>query len=781
MPDIITSNQLIQAENGVYHLPDKQNTRFAYSDGAESEQYLHSVLSGATDLGCRSAELQQQIIDWPSEYHLSSDRSNLLRPFNLDNINTVLELGSGCSAISRYLGETGKQVDAVEGSAIRAGLGRLRCRDLDNVRIINANYNELDFPRDYYDMVLFVGVIEYARKFHPQASSDREAASAILAEALTLLKPGGVVLVAIENRLGLKYMLGAHEDHYARRYIGINGYRQSAGIATYSHPEWRSLVAEAGFEQCRFSYPFPDYKIPSVVLSEDYVLDNPFAGNHLEGMLSRDYYSPVTRSATETICWQAASHGGFLGDIANSFCILMGRDGDSLSQIQDFDFCHGPGSARKNQFAVTTSKPAGQNTVYKTAVTASIENTQGISQKLDPQAFTPGVLLSGQWLRTILIYVRRDEFEQAVREYYSFLVEAENNATLNIDLLPINILLTEQGEWQVFDQEWVVSWALTKEYLLFRALLTFIVTNWVYLKDFLGWLELQTVRDFIEYGFHTNLIHLSENLDQFIEMENRFQKAIARDEAAQDVSQLLTTVFDFSAGKDKVYSAVYWCGPSQDFVEEQSVTEEVIPSPEKQTVRFNFSPKQDIAGLRLNPFDIRKTSDIGFFQIHRIALIEQKAGVEKVLWSIDNAQDIARHCKATSAEHSADDGSLSWMATTDFPKLDFFLPDTLEISQGATYGAEVEVTILRTMEYALAYNRYLVSVGQTARIEDRARRNLTAMQDKLSWADKRMGRLEQDIVNQQSEIDSIKTSHAFRIGSRIVNALASVARLFGRA
>jgi hypothetical protein len=88
------------------------------------------------------------------------------------------------------------------------------------------------------------------------------------------------------------------------------------------------------------------------------------------------------------------------------------------------------------------------------------------------------------------------------------------------------------------------------------------------------------------------------------------------------------------------------------------------------------------------------------------------------------------------------------------------------------------------MEYALAYNRYLVSIGQTAKIEDRAKRNFTAMktihQTKLLWAGRRMDRLEQDIVNQQSEIDGIKASRAFRIGSRIVNSLARVARLVGR-
>jgi hypothetical protein len=322
---------------------------------------------------------------------------------------------------------------------------------------------------------------------------------------------------------------------------------------------------------------------------------------------------------------------------------------------------------------------------------------------------------------------------------------------------------------------------------LFRALLTFIVTNWVYLKDFLGWLELQTVRDFIEYGFHTNLIHLSENLDQFVEMENRFQKGIAQDQAAQDVNQLLATVFDFSEGTEKVYSAVYWCGENQGFEEQRRTTIEVTPSPESQLVRFAIEPEQGLAGLRLDPFDIRKTSDVGFFQVGRIALSEHTGGVEKILWQIDDPAQIAECCVASSAEYVSANDAGSWMATTDFPKLEAAFSQTINTDSGADYTVEVELTILRTMEYALAYNRYLVSIGQSAKNEDRAKRNFTAMQtihqtmqDKLLWAGRRMDRLEQDIVNQQSEIDGIKASRAFRIGSRIVNSLARVARLVGR-
>ncbi len=792
MVDIFSLNQLIRTTDGPYVAGEAAHGEFAYSDGAETEQYLYQVLTEATDLSSRSPQLQQKIIDWPSEYHLSSDRSNLLRPFNLDSVSTVLELGSGCGAISRYLGEQGKLVDAVEGSRVRANLGKLRCRDLDNVRVINANYNDLVVPQGHYDLILFIGVIEYAHKFHPDADSDYAAANMILERAKTHMKPDGVVMVAIENRLGLKYMLGAHEDHYARRYIGINGYRHSAGISTYSRQQWDQLVDQAGFSDRAFSYPFPDYKIPRVLLAEEYVRHNAHASNHLEGMLSRDYFAPVKRSATESICWQAASNGGFIGNIANSFCILMGNDASAIERMQAFDFCHGPGSSRKNQFAVITTKPSGRDIVMKVPVCVERPDTGPVvTQQLAEQQFIGGTLLSAQWLRTILIYMRREEFEQELQEYYAFLGQKAQPDTLSIDLLPINILVDEAGDWQVFDQEWQVNWSLTKEYLLFRALLTFIVSNWVYLKDYLRWLELQTVRDFVEYGFHVNMIHLSENVDSFIDQENRFQKAIARDEDAQDVTALLATVFDFSEGNESIFTSIYWRHGEQGFDETNKSTTEVIPGQELQQLRFQLPQNAKIDSIRIDPFDIRNPGDVGFYQLTSLQIGHSEGGQNQVHWSLQGAESIASACRASSAVYSASGEHASWIATTDFPKMEFDLPTLIAADPDCPLYLDIDLRIARTMEYTLAYNHYLVTVEQAKKTGTRALQNLQSMKVVNDFlvakaesleinSTKTIAKLENDLAITRTEIKTIKAGRPFRLAAKIISLLAPLQKLAGR-
>ena len=42
-----------------------------------------------------------------------------------------------------------------------------------------------------------------------------------LTEYKHLLKPGGALIIAIENKMGLKYFAGYNEDHYLDPYVGI--------------------------------------------------------------------------------------------------------------------------------------------------------------------------------------------------------------------------------------------------------------------------------------------------------------------------------------------------------------------------------------------------------------------------------------------------------------------------------------------------------------------------------------------------------------------------------
>lgn len=325
-------NHLVRSESGVWQ--PVESAPFAYSDGEEAEQALAKIFAVANDLSSASTELEEQITDWPTEYHLSSKRANLLRPLDLSGCTTVLELGCGCGAISRYLGEQpGVTVDAVEGSAIRASLAAQRCRDLSNVTVHSANFNALKFPQAKYDLVLFVGVTEYAGRFSQQ-SSDQAALQELLTIAKNALKPDGVILIAIENRLGLKYLMGACEDHYGEPWVGLDDYPNSSGIRTYSLPEWQKQLKTAGFQHCSFAFPFPDYKVPSAVVHES-AIKHEAAQTVIAKTQSRDYLRPFTIAAESTL-WRGLSRAGLLPEMANSFLILLSQKSEQIEKLANF-------------------------------------------------------------------------------------------------------------------------------------------------------------------------------------------------------------------------------------------------------------------------------------------------------------------------------------------------------------------------------------------------------------------------------------------------------------
>src|SRR5215510_581752 len=144
-------------------IPASGPAEFSYSDGDAVETRILEVVQGAQDKSLFSQELRDAITDWPSTYHLAAGRANLLRPLAGRLIaNKVLEVGAGCGALTRYLGELGADVTAIEGSLRRARIARERTSDLTNVTIICDRVQEFT-PHQHYDVILLIGVLEYAR------------------------------------------------------------------------------------------------------------------------------------------------------------------------------------------------------------------------------------------------------------------------------------------------------------------------------------------------------------------------------------------------------------------------------------------------------------------------------------------------------------------------------------------------------------------------------------------------------------------------------------------
>ena len=281
-----------------------------------------SDLKNTNDVTLDSDELIQEIKDLPSYFNFGVGRSVVLRTLDLDPDSSVLELGAGCGAITRYLGESFARVEAIEQNPLRAEIARQRCRDLDNVLVSCKDLKDHPFaPR--YDIVVIIGVLEYAPVHIFPQESPRNAALRFLDLARSALTTTGHLVLAIENRLGLDYWAGAPEPHTGRPYDGIHQYPNAGSQITFSRIELQELLNEAGFPHTSFHFCFPDYQFARTILSSigderEYFLHNWVDFTH-------ESPSNQKRPAfSKLLAARNLSQSGMLREFANAFLVVAG-------------------------------------------------------------------------------------------------------------------------------------------------------------------------------------------------------------------------------------------------------------------------------------------------------------------------------------------------------------------------------------------------------------------------------------------------------------------------
>ena len=432
------------------------HSEIAYADGGEAR--LLSIVSGASDLSSTSIELRDAAEDWPTEYSTSPARANLLRGFALDSTMAVLEIGAGCGPISRYLGETCGMVDTVEPMPERAAVAAQRTRDQDNVRV-HVGLLE-DIPADEaYDLIVVVGVLEYVGAGSPR----REPYLDFLRQCYERLKPGGSLLLAIENRLGVKYLSGAAEDHSGRPFDGVEGYLRTSPARTFTRSALEALLTEVGLTATTFG-AFPDYKLPRFLLSRDLVARAPQVAVDAPLFPSRDYSAAGVDAADERALWAALVETGAAFEFCNSWVTvaakgparpLWPRDQLAVQLSGGRD----PALSPRTEFVATDESTYVDRTLARGATDA---RSQEVRWRGGREPLFEGDLLFDQ--------IVDDEARlDAFRTWLEMLPAADAGpGGCPVDLTPWNIVLTPSGP-QAIDQEWFVD-GYARVSLLLRGL-----------------------------------------------------------------------------------------------------------------------------------------------------------------------------------------------------------------------------------------------------------------------------------------------------------------------
>lgn len=201
---------------------------------------------------------------WTVFYHLTDIRRGLLEWYPFSKDSTVLEIGAGMGALTGVLCEKCDHVTSVELTELRAQAIYYRYKDVTNLDIYVGNVLDMKFDKKF-DYITLIGVLEYQGNY---ISSDAPYCD-FLKQIKKFLKPNGKLLIAIENKFGIKYWCGVPEDHTGRLFDSINNYPTVGKARTFSKHELKTLLDNSGFKNSKFFYPMPDYKLPQVIFSDE--------------------------------------------------------------------------------------------------------------------------------------------------------------------------------------------------------------------------------------------------------------------------------------------------------------------------------------------------------------------------------------------------------------------------------------------------------------------------------------------------------------------------------
>ena len=302
-----------------------------YSDGDVEERILETVM----EEGDREVPEDGT---FPVLYHLSPVREGILSWYPFRAGARVLEIGAGPGAITGLLCRKCAKVVSADLSLRRSKINYERHKEYGNLTVMVGNLNDMDFPHRF-DYVILNGVFEYAGSF----TEGKDPYGTFLKRCAGYLEDDGILLTAIENRLGLKYFSGAPEDHTDGYMDGLKDYPGNTSVHTFSKAEWEELCDRCGLPFRRFYYPYPDYKFPSEVFTDGMLTADRFRRNAWNFNERRVELFPEAPMAA------ALAKEGVLDRFMNSFLIEMSRKELPKEQVLYAKMNHDRGAAYRIQ------------------------------------------------------------------------------------------------------------------------------------------------------------------------------------------------------------------------------------------------------------------------------------------------------------------------------------------------------------------------------------------------------------------------------------------------
>lgn len=246
-------------------------------------------------------------------YAFSEQRKLLLDWFEFEPEAELLQIGADYGAVTGLYSSAVSQVTVLDPDKKALDTVQMRCPFAANIQYAT----EIAAGRTF-DYIVIAG-----------SGKDRVSKEQIDA-AKQMLKPSGVLILAVPNALGIKYLAGTPMEADA-----------------LTKQQILELLGDE--KQARFYYPMPDYRTPISIYSDEYL---PKKGDLTRVIPAYDYPRYHTIDMGEKL--DLACESGVFDQYANSYLVFWSADANKLKQATERAFIK-YNKTRKEQFQIMTA------------------------------------------------------------------------------------------------------------------------------------------------------------------------------------------------------------------------------------------------------------------------------------------------------------------------------------------------------------------------------------------------------------------------------------------
>lgn len=324
------------------------------------------------------------------------------------------------------------------------------------------------------------------------------------------LKEQGVLLLALDNRLGLRYFAGNQDENYGTYFAGPEGYDETKTVQALSYKRYLCLLERAGFLHVESYYPYPDYRFPVAVYSDAHLPSEGELNQNIRNF-DRDRYLLFDESKV----FDGLIREELFKEFSNSYLFVAFSDEKAMKQFEEKRVLYSKYSnERANQYQIRTDiilcdgkkqvakcplqKPAQSHVsrmeeIYRCLSEENqmeqiyfcetrIENGMAVSPFAKGIPLQELIIVAMQENRTedarelIKAYIERVRAYLAGRRIIESLGDCSGDKTVaqsgfmtDIDMVFSNILV-DGDVWNVIDYEWSFVEEIPADFVIYRAL-----------------------------------------------------------------------------------------------------------------------------------------------------------------------------------------------------------------------------------------------------------------------------------------------------------------------